>query len=181
MTTNQKIIFGLMLFTIGVVGRMLPHLWNATPLVAVALFAGTYLGLRHSIFLIIAIMFVSDIFIGFYEPELMVTVYSSFAIVGLLGYFIGRHKNWTNIFLTSMASSIIFFLTTNWAVWQFSPWYEQTFDGLIKSYVLALPFFRNMFFGDLIYVGVLFGIYELVFLGVKKQKLQKIKINNYLT
>ncbi|MFA4818191.1 MAG: DUF6580 family putative transport protein, partial [Parcubacteria group bacterium] len=59
------------------------------------------------------------------------------------------------------ASSITFFLVTNFAVWAFFDWYPHTWAGLITNFTLALPFFRNTLLGDVFYTGVLFGAYEL--------------------
>ena len=59
---------------------------------------------------------------------------------------------------------------TNWAVWQFSPWYASNFAGLIQSYTFALPFFRNTLLGNVFYTSVLFGVYEAAIYFAKSQK-----------
>ena len=61
-------------------------------------------------------------------------------------------------------------MVTNYAVWQFSPWYEKSLAGLLESYTLALPFFRNTLLGDLFYSAVLFGAYEAVVFWVLNRK-----------
>ena len=48
--------------------------------------------------------------------------------------------------------------------------YEQTFRGLMQSYEMGLPFFRNTLLGDLFYVALLFGAYELVLYVVRKRR-----------
>lgn len=60
------------------------------------------------------------------------------------------------------ASSLVFFLVTNFAVWVFSPMYAANAAGLLKCYVAAVPFLRNMLEGDLFWGLVLFGGYWLV-------------------
>ena len=179
MTMSRKkiVILSLMLVVIGMAGRFLPHLWNATPIVAIALFAGVYLGARYAIILPLAVMFFTDFFIGFYALEIMFAVYGSFALVGLIGYLTKKIKSVSTVLLASMLSSILFYLIANWAVWLFSPWYAKTLTGLLTSYTLAIPFFRNMFFGDLVYTAVLFGAYELVV--SRKMVFNKILIKNY--
>lgn len=62
----------------------------------------------------------------------------------------------------SLAGSILFFLITNWAVWAFGELYTKDLGGLLMSYTMGLPFFRNTLLGDLFYVAVFFGIAELV-------------------
>ena len=71
------------------------------------------------------------------------------------------NKNVLSIALGTLGGSIIFFLTTNFAVWLFSDWYAENLSGLIMSYTLALPFFRNSLMGDIFYTAVFFGLYEL--------------------
>ena len=54
-------------------------------------------------------------------------------------------------------------------------YYGVTFNGLIECYAMAIPFFRNTLTGDLIYVTVMFGIYELVLRYSKKHATAEIK------
>ena len=56
--------------------------------------------------------------------------------------------------------STVFFLISNWAVWQFGVWYDKSLVGLIEAYTLAIPFFRNTIIGDLVYTGSLFAVFE---------------------
>jgi hypothetical protein len=57
----------------------------------------------------------------------------------------------------ALASSIIFFVLTNFGVWAFGSWYPKTWEGLVACYVAAIPFFHNTLLGDAFYVSVLFG------------------------
>ena len=59
----------------------------------------------------------------------------------------------------TLSGSVLFYLITNYAVWQFTPMYTKTFAGLIQSYIMALPFFRNSLVGNLFYTAVFFSIY----------------------
>lgn len=170
MSKETKILFSLILIALGVVCRLLPHLWNFTPMVAIALFAGVYLGKNYALSLPLITTIISDYFLGFYEWQIMLAVYSSYFLIGLLSIFIKRYKNWETIIATSITASVLFFLITNWAVWQFSSWYSKDWNGLIDSYVLALPFFRNSLLGDLFYTLTLFGCCELVIILLKTKK-----------
>jgi len=169
MSTKTKIIISIILVSLGVACRLLPHAWNFAPVAAIALFAGFYLGRNYAIGLPIITMLLGDIFIGFYEWPMMLTVYACYAAVGLLGVFIRKHKSLETVAASSIIASVLFFLATNWAVWQFSPWYAKNVQGLIECYTLALPFFRNTLLSDLFYVGVLFGAYELVVFLAKQR------------
>jgi len=170
MTNHTKIIIAVVLVVIAVSGRLLPHAWNFTPLIAVSLFAGVYLGRQYAIAVPLVAMIVSDLFLGFYDWQLMMAVYGSFALAGAIGWVIKKWKSPGMVVAASICASTLFFLVTNWAVWQFSPWYLHTFDGLIQSYTLGLPFFRNMLVGDLFYTTALFGVYEFALFAVRRRQ-----------
>lgn len=167
-----KIILAITLVILGVSGRVLPHIWNFAPIVAIGLFAGVYLGRKYALLLPLASMLIGDIFIGFYDLKLMFFVYGSFALAGGVGYLIRNHKNVFTISAASLSASTIFYIITNWAVWQFSPFYEKTAEGLILSYTLALPFFRGALVGDLFYTFLFFGVYEAALYLARQGKLR---------
>jgi hypothetical protein len=62
--------------------------------------------------------------------------------------------------VTSIAGSILFFLVTNFGVWATSSMYEKTFSGLMRSYQMGIPFFRNTLLGDLFYTALFFFAYR---------------------
>jgi hypothetical protein len=178
MDKKTKLIIAAALIALGVACRLLPHLGNFAPIAGIALFAGAYLGKRYAVALPIVTMAIGDLFIGFYELPLMIAVYASFAVVGLLGVWLGRHKTFGHVFGTSVLASVLFFAATNWAVWQFSPWYAKDLAGLLNCFVVALPFFRHTLLGDLFYASVLFGAYEAVSIWLKQVKLVGILEKN---
>ncbi len=183
MTNRNKIIIAIILVAIGIAGRFLPHLWNFTPLVAIGLFAGVYLGRHYAWIVPVVAMLISDLFLGFYSLPIMMSVYGSFALVGLFGYLMRKYKNFEMVLALSISGAVFFFLITNFAVWYWGPWYEKTLTGLVYSYTAGLPFFRNALLGDIIYTLGLFGVYETV-LYLRKKNFREIffitKPSNYL-
>lgn len=173
---KEKIIISIVLVFLGVACRLLPHFWNFTPIAAIALFAGVYFGRNYALALPVIAMLIGDLFIGFYEWKLMIAVYASYLLIGLLGAMIKKHKSAEVIGAGSVSGSVLFFIITNYAVWQFSPWYAKSAQGLIECYTLALPFFRNTLAGDLFYAAVLFGAYEVVVYFAAKRKIVKAVI-----
>jgi len=169
----------LVLFTAAtVLLRLLPHAANVAPVAALALFAGTYCVRFSKWWLLVPIgaMVVSDIFIGTYDWRIMGAVYGSFLAAGLIGIFVGKHKHLSSIFFGSVTASVFFYLFTNFAVWLFGTMYSLTLEGLMTSYLMAIPFFRNTFFGDLFYVAVFFGTYELVLAALPHVKIAGAKL-----
>lgn len=150
--------------------RLIPHLPNFAPIGAMALFGGAYLGKKWAIVLPLAAMILSDVFLGFDSFASRASVYGSFVLIGLIGIWLRKHRTFQNIVLASLASSTLFFVITNYAVWAFGGLYSKDFSGLIECYTLAIPFFRNTIVGDLFYTGVFFGGYELVWLLTRVPK-----------
>lgn len=117
-------------------------------------------------------MFVSDLFIGFYSWPIMLAVYGSFLVSGLIGQYLKKRKSFFTILGGTLTASIIFFLATNAAVWVFGTMYARDISGLFQSYAMAIPFFRNSILGDLFYVSLLIGITEFV-MHYSKNKITK--------
>lgn len=157
----SKFIIALVFVLIGVSLRLLPHLPNFVPIAAIALFGGLYLPRKIALVLPLAVLAISDMFIGSYQLTLMFFVYGSFLLTVFLGFWLKKHKKWYTIGGSAILSAVLFFALTNFAVWAFSPWYAKTFVGLIQCFTMALPFFRNTLVGNLFYVSVFFGAYEL--------------------
>lgn len=155
-------IIPILIISLGVVARLIPHPPNFAPIAAIALFGGIYLPKPWGILAPLAALFFSDLLIGFYAWPIMASVYLSLAATGLIGLWIKQQKNIRRIISGTLVSSSLFFLITNWAVWVFGTMYPPNLNGLFESYTMALPFFRNSLLGDFFYVGLLVGGYELV-------------------
>lgn len=153
---ENTIAIGLII--IAVLLRVLPHPANFAPVGAVALFAGVYLKKSYAIWLPLAIMIISDLFIGLHS--VVAFTWGSFVLIGLIGLWIRERKTVPNVVFGTLTGSFLFFFITNFGVWGFAPLYAKTWSGLMQCYVMAIPFFRNTLLSDLFFVGVLFGAYE---------------------
>lgn len=154
-----NIIVAVLLILFAAFSRLIPHPANFTPIAAIALFSGVYLNKKYFLVIPVAAMLLSDIFLGFHST--MIWVYGSFAVIALIGLWLKSHKSVGYIFGTTLVSSIIFFIVTNFGVWA-SGYYGYSFGGLVECYTMAIPFFKNTAAGDLFYVAAMFGIYEFV-------------------
>lgn len=168
--SNPGIFFIISVIIAGAFFRFIPHWPNFTPIAAMALFGGAYIGRKHLAFLIpFAAMFLSDLVLGMHKD--MWAVYFAFGLTVFIGTLIRRNIKFTNVVVASLAGSVIFFLLTNFASWLSSPFYPQTFAGLMQSYIAGLAFFNNgslgiSFFlneiaGSLFFNGVFFGAYAI--------------------
>lgn len=156
----NKLITPATFILIGAVARIIPHAPNFAPIGAMALFGGAYMSKKQAFFLPILAMVVSDFFIGFDSLPMRLTIYGSFLIMVIIGLWLKNHVSLKNVVISSLSASILFFITTNFAVWAFGSMYPHTLRGLTDCYFLAIPFFRNTLAGDLFYSGAFFGGYE---------------------
>ena len=140
-----------------VVARLLPHAPNFTPVAASALFAGAVLRSRVSALAVpIAAMLISDLVLGCPDWRIMAVVYAALAAPAVLGRW-GRPRGAIVLAPLAVSSSLLFFASTNFAVWAFSGIYAPDLAGLIACYVAALPFLHNTLLGDLFWTALLFG------------------------
>jgi len=154
------------LITLGVAGRLLPHPPNFTPMAAIALFAGFIFMKRYmAIVAVVAAMLLTDYFaFGYLSPDWfasksMIVVYLALLFPVVFRGFLQKKLGALRIAGAALASSTVFFVATNLAVWAFSPMYEKTFSGLVLCYTMAIPFFQNTIAGDMMWSGVIFGSY----------------------
>ena len=152
----KKEIFPISLVLILVLSRLIPHPPNFTPIVAVAIMSGyLFKNIYLSFAILLVSMLVADAFIGFYENIFF--VYLSLLFLVYIFYKLGRKINLKNLFLYSFTGSILFFIITNFGVWSLgSPGldnvpYEKNLQGLIKCYILAIPFIKNTVLSTLIF------------------------------
>jgi len=186
---NKKflLLFIIGIFVFSIIARLVPHAPNFTPIAALALFAGVYASKisKWYLFAPLAAMLLSDAIgpvlarflpglhaTGFYEPKTMAVVYASFFAIALIGFLARKlfEVRPQTVVLGTLAGSLLFYLTTNFAVWAFSGMYAPTFEGLMLSYTMALPFLKFTLLGDLFYVSLFFGAYEFAGAFLAKQK-----------
>src|SRR5262245_36955428 len=150
------------LVALDVAARLLPHAPNFTPIAASAVFAGTILRSRALALAVpLAAMLVSDCVLGGYDWRVTAVVYAALMLPALLAVAARRFRASSAIVPVVLSSSLIFFVTTNFAVWAWSGMYPPTLSGLVHCYVAALPFFQNTLCGDLFWTALLFGTWWL--------------------
>ncbi|MEI6576758.1 MAG: DUF6580 family putative transport protein [Bacteroidota bacterium] len=169
---SPRLILIVIAILTGAFMRLVPHWPNFTPIAAIALFGGAYIN-RKDLAILIPLMalFLSDLFLGLHAY--LIPVYGCFAITAAIGFFLKNKISGTNVILASLASSLLFFLVTNFAVWALGMNFSRDFSGLMQCYTIALPFFLNGTLGDLFYTGVLFGGFALA--QQRYPALQRIK------
>ncbi len=162
MNANHSRLFAILIAIVAAAAlRLVPHPPNFTPIGAMALFSGAYLPRRGLAFVApIAALLLSDVMLGFYHG--MAFVYGTTALVVLIGWWLSSRRSPLLVGAAAVASSITFFVLTNFGMWLFSGFYPLSWAGLGACYVAAIPFFQNTIAGDLFYSGLLFGGFALL-------------------
>lgn len=157
-----------LIFAVGFSSRfLLGDLPNFKPVAALALFGGFYFQRSTLAVLgLVAILMVSDFFLGSYPLAIALSVYASLG----LGVWLGRRfkgsesssnfARYGGVAVASFVMAVVFFVFTNLAVW--GAWYPATFEGLVACYVSAIPFFKYTLAGNLFFSVAAFGTYDLV-------------------
>jgi hypothetical protein len=163
------------IIVVAALSRFFPHPFNFTPIAAIALFGGAYFTNRWMAFIVpMAAMLISDTMSelltghGFHSG--MPLVYGTFALVTALGIFTLQKATILRVVSAAIASSLIFFLITNFAFLYPEATiadpilgnYPHNWTGIIASYEAGLPFLKNQILGDLFFSGVLFGGFYLL-------------------
>jgi signal transduction histidine kinase len=156
---RQPLWLPLGFIALGILSRLVPHPWNVTPVMAIALFGGTVLSPRWAILLPLSIVAASDVLIGWHNT--VPFTWGAFVLTGALAWWVRRSPGPKRVFAGSLAGSTLFFLLTNFGVWLNGDLYPRTAEGFWQCYAAAVPFFRNALAGNLIFTAVLFGGYAL--------------------
>jgi hypothetical protein len=102
----------------------------------------------------------SDAVLGFYPGFWY--VYGAALIPVLLGRLIRTRTGAGAIATAAVASSLSFFLITNFMVWATDRLYPHTMAGLSACYLAGIRFYRNQVLGDAVYTVAIFGGYAVL-------------------
>jgi len=147
-----------------VLARMpfMPHPWNFTPVAAALLYFGAR-GSRRQLWVPFALLAASDVILTKFVYSYPLTgdqlvVWAWYAAILLLGTRLSENANWLRIGGAALASSVSFFVLSNFAVWASGSMYPKTMSGLMTCYAAGLPFFRRTLAGDMLFTAVMFGL-----------------------
>ncbi|MFA5259807.1 MAG: DUF6580 family putative transport protein [Candidatus Omnitrophota bacterium] len=164
--------FAILLF--GVMSRIFIHWPNFTPVIALALFGGLYLGKMRGWITPLLLMVVSDMIIGLHAIVLF--TWGSIVLIALLGYQMRGRKNAANLLGTGVLAAVIYFLITNFGAWLVM--YPKTAEGFVSCYVAAIPFFRSSLLSTVVYTALFCGLYEAVASTVKNTRFAAILLSS---
>ena len=164
---NSRLVALLSVILAAAVLRLVPHPPNFTPIGAMALFSAAYLGRRALAFAApLGAMLLSDMVLGFYSGFWV--TYLAISLIVLIGWLTLSRVSPLRIGAAAVASSVTFFLVSNFGTWALSGMYPPTRAGLAACYAAAIPFFQNTLAGDLFYATLLFGSFRVAELLVPR-------------
>ncbi|HEY1660181.1 MAG TPA: DUF6580 family putative transport protein [Candidatus Sulfotelmatobacter sp.] len=142
--------------------NVLPHAWHFTPVAASLLFFGAR-GSRRQMWVPLVLFVAADIVLtkfvyGFPVTwDHLVTV-AWYAAILWLGTGLREKSGIGRVIGAALASSLSFFLISNFAVWAAWPeMYPRGMHGLMLSYMAGLAFFRGTVESDLFFTLAFFG------------------------
>jgi prepilin-type N-terminal cleavage/methylation domain-containing protein len=140
---NKENIKILMLSILAMLAcRFIPHPLGFTPMIAVSVFAGKFLG-KNAFAGILVSSLIADLTFGLYEPMSMAFNYLGLSVAFFSGVLM---KNKT--FLPVLSSSALFFALSNFGVF-LSGWYGFSAQGFVECYVMAVPFWLRQLTADM--------------------------------
>lgn len=152
----------IVLVALGVCGRLWQPGWNVTPMAGVAIAAGAVFpsGIVAASVPLAALALGNLVLPGYGSLAMAAVVYAATVWPILLGRLVTisgglKSVGWIAAAGGALASSLVFFVTTNLAYWWLSSDYPHTAAGLVACYVAALPFYRWMPVGDLAWTAVI--------------------------
>jgi hypothetical protein len=125
------------------VSRLIPHEPNFTPILSLSILGflfSTILWVK--VLIVLGSMFFSDLIIGTHDFIL----YVYFSLILLIIF-----SNSKNYIYMMFFGPLIFFIITNFGVWLNSSYYTKNINGLIESFYMAIPFFKNTILSTFFY------------------------------
>lgn len=154
--TPLKLVTAALLIVFGAVGRyLLKDIPNIETITVVSLLAGSLLGGVWTIVVGLAVVAITDIFIG--NTNILLYTWSAWAVMGGFGWVIRKRKKKPlrhSLELTGMGllGVLFFYVWTNFGVWHIGSMYPHTFAGLMESYIMGIPFLKYQIISTLIFV-----------------------------
>ena len=149
---SLKVFIGILILLL--FSRLIPHPPNFTSLIALSFYIPVFFGLRYMPLVLFSFA-ITDILIGFHNT--LFFNWCSVVLIGLSSIYFTKNSL-TRIF-GSITGVMIFYIVTNFGVWT-TGLYSYNVEGLVSSYILAIPFLGNNLISTLVYSLIIETIYK---------------------
>jgi len=152
-------VIAVLLVILTAASRVMPHPWNLTPMIAVALFAGARIARWQLAGLaVIGCLALGDLLLGTFAYSGFYWVYGAFLAVVAIGRVVRARTGVLAPVIAALGAGFVFFAVTNLAVFA-GDLYPHSWAGLVADFTAALPFYRNQVVGDVAFTAALFGVH----------------------
>lgn len=164
---KNKFLIAAFIIFLGVVLRIFLNEAIAIPnfeaVTTLSLISGSFLGFIFAPIVSLLIIFLSDLYFG--NTIIYLFTWSAFILIGIFGTLFRRKSKYYFFKISGggVISVLFFYLWTNFGWWLTSRMYPMNFEGLIQSYIAAIPFLKNQLVSVLIFIPIFSLIFSLVF------------------
>lgn len=153
----------VLLISLCVVLRIVPHPPNFAPVGAAAVFAGRTLKPWMAGSLVVVSMFFGDLVLSRIHGYALVSwvtpfVYGGFLVQALFGRLLRQKKG--GALGAAVLGALSFFAISNFGVWVAGTMYPHTLGGLGACYIAAIPFLGGTLIGDVVWTAILSVVYR---------------------
>ncbi len=174
---KKKILFAIFISFFGVVLRIFLNevigIPNFEAVTSLSLISGSFLGGIFAPIVPLFIIFISDIYFG--NSKIFIFTWSAFLLIGIFGTLFKRNSKYYFLKITTggILSVFFFYLWTNFGWWLTSGMYPMNYQGLIQSYIAALPFLKNQLTSVVFFTPVFGLIFPFIFNKVFEREEKK--------
>lgn len=143
--------FLINMLAIAIIGRLLPHPPDFSPIPALCLLLSQTYSKKISVFLMLSTIFISDILLAVINGYPWIGGWAFFTYSGYIICILAIRKTnsaWFSLF----AMTLLFWVWSNFGVWITN--FPYTLNGVISCYLLALPFLANSIVGGIVWYVV---------------------------
>ncbi len=151
----RKLNIFLGIFLALAISRLIPHPPNFTSLIALSFYVPALLGIVYMPIVVLSLA-ITDIFLGIHNT--MFFTWSSVIIISFMAKYFS--SSILKRFSGALLSAVIFYFVTNFGVWA-TGLYDNSINGLVTSYILALPFFGYTIISTFVFAAIIEASYKL--------------------
>jgi hypothetical protein len=162
------LVYVFVVFAILMRMPFMPHPWGFTPVAAALLYFGAR-GARRQLWIPFVMLAASDVVLtkfvyGYPFSWDHYVTWAWYAAILWLGTSLTENAalretaDWLRVAGATLASSVSFFVISNFAVWACYATYPKSFAGLMTCYAAGIPFFRRGLGGDIVFTALMFGV-----------------------
>lgn len=165
---RSRFTWTLFLLFVLIISRLAPHAPNFTAAISCLIFGAASIRSVKFFGFYVLTYWISDLFINnlLYPKDAfswfstgfhwVLLIYAAvFMLNSMMSFSPSKAKS---VFAASVASSLLFFVLSNLAVWINSTTYSNDISGLATCFTMAIPFLNTELLGTLFYSSVLYAV-----------------------